>query len=94
MRVVKKETPLDLTNLLKIALSLVSTESNLDRYIIEGTLKGRTYQEIAEETYFSEEYVRARGCTIWEEYSIKLNKIINKKNFQEEIRQTYEESIF
>ena len=76
---------MDTTELLKLADALIfmKTGKHLDhtqRVILEGTFQGKTYAEIAEETYQSEGHVRNIGSELWKALSEQLGEEVNKSN--------------
>ncbi len=71
--------------MLKLADDLVFTQTGkyldyLQETILQGTLNGQTYSEIAEGTYASEGYVRDRGAELWNILSKRLGKEVSKAN--------------
>jgi len=76
---------MDITELLKLADALIfmKTGKHLDhtqRAVLEGTFQGKTYADIAEETYQSEGHVRNTGSELWKILSEQLGKEIAKSN--------------
>ncbi len=71
--------------MLKLADDLVFTQTGkhldyLQETILQGTLNGQTYSEIAEGTYASEGHVRDRGAELWNILSKRLGKEVSKAN--------------
>ncbi|MCT7950991.1 ATP-binding protein [Ancylothrix sp. C2] len=78
---------MDITEVLNLAdaLMFMKTGKHLDhlqKAVIEGTFEGKTYQEIADETYQSEGHVRNTGSELWKLLSEELGEEINKSNFK------------
>lgn len=74
---------MDTTELLKLAdaLMFMKTGKRLDhtqRVVLEGTFQGKTYAEIAEETYQSEGHVRNIGAELWKALSEQLGEEVTK----------------
>jgi ABC-type glutathione transport system ATPase component len=67
------------------ALIFMKTGKHLDhlqKAVLQGTFEGKTYTEIAAETYQSEGHVRNTGSELWKVLSAELKEEINKSNFR------------
>jgi len=78
---------MEITEVLKLADDLVFTQTGkhldyLQETILQGTLNGQTYSEIAEGTYAGEGHVRDRGAELWNILSKGLGKEVSKANFK------------
>lgn len=76
---------MEITEVLKLADELVFTQTGkhldyLQETILEGTLNGETYSEIAEGTYASAGHVRDTGAELWKILSESLGKEVSKSN--------------
>ncbi|QIZ69789.1 ATP-binding protein [Oxynema aestuarii] len=82
---------MDINEVLKLADSLIfmKTGKHLDHLqeaVLRGTVEGKTYTEIAAETYQSEGHVRNTGSELWQILSKELRQEINKSNFRSIIK--------
>ncbi len=78
---------MEITEVLNLAdaLMFMKTGKHLDhlqKAVLRGTFQGKTYQEIADETYQSEGHVRNTGSELWKLLSEELKQQINKSNFR------------
>lgn len=78
---------MDITEILNLADRLISKDTrkeldHLPKVILEGTLQGKTYSQIAEENYVSESHVRSIGSKLWKTLSKVLGEEITKANFR------------
>ena len=78
---------MDITEVLNLADALIFMKTgkhldHLQKAVLKGTFQGKTYQEIADETYQSEGHVRNTGSEIWKLLSEELKQQINKSNFR------------
>jgi len=83
-----------MAEVLKLADELVFTQTGkhldyLQEAILQGTLDGRTYAKIAEETYASEGHVRDMGAELWKVLSEGLGKEVSKANFKAILNSNY-----
>ena len=72
---------------LKFADELVFAESdehldNLQEAILRGTLQGKKYSKVAEESYCTEGHVRDVAYELWELLSKALGEDVSKSNFR------------
>jgi Cdc6-like AAA superfamily ATPase len=84
---------MDVQQILELADELISdyTGHGLDycqKVILEGTLNGKTYSDIAKETYASESHVRSIGANLWKTLSEILEERITKKNLKAILKKT------
>ena len=54
--------------------------NDLQRAILEGTLQGRTYADIAKEHQHSEKYIKDSASKLWKSLSQAVGKKVNKFN--------------
>ena len=54
--------------------------NDLQRAILEGTLQGRTYADIAKEHHHSEKYIKDSASKLWKSLSQAVGKKVNKFN--------------
>ncbi|MFM6270383.1 MAG: ATP-binding protein, partial [Dolichospermum sp.] len=54
--------------------------NDLQRAILEGTLQGRTYADIATEQHHSEKYIKDSASKLWKSLSQAVGKKVNKFN--------------
>ena len=78
---------MNITEVLKLADELIFAKTGehidyLQTAIIEGTLQGRTYPEIAEATHSSEGHTRDIGSKLWQILSEGFGEDITKRNFR------------
>ena len=78
---------MDITEVLTLADELIFAKTGehidyLQTAIIEGTLQGRTYPEIAEATHSSEGHTRDIGSKLWKILSEGLGENFTKRNFR------------
>ncbi|WP_445173815.1 ATP-binding protein [Microcoleus sp.] len=78
---------MDIAEVLKLADELIFAKTGehidyLQKAILEGTLQGRTYPEIAEATHSSEGHTRDIGSELWQIFSEGLGEDITKRNFR------------
>lgn len=78
---------MDITDVLNLAEALIFMKTgkhldHLQKAILQGTFDGKTYTEIAAETYQSEGHVRNTGAELWKLLSAELKEEINKSNFR------------
>ncbi len=78
---------MDITDVLNLAEALIFMKTgkhldHLQKAVLRGTFEGKTYTEIAAETYQSEGHVRNTGSELWKVLSAELKEEINKSNFR------------
>ncbi|MEG4427051.1 MULTISPECIES: ATP-binding protein [unclassified Microcoleus] len=78
---------MDIAEVLKLADELIFAKTGehidyLQKAILEGTLQGRTYPEIAEATHSSEGHTRDIGSKLWQILSEGFGEEITKRNFR------------
>ncbi|MEG4033073.1 ATP-binding protein [Microcoleus sp. S36b_A4] len=78
---------MEIAEVLKLADELIFAKTGehidyLQKAILEGTLQGRTYPEIAEATHSSEGHTRDIGSELWQIFSEGLGEGITKRNFR------------
>ena len=78
---------MDIKEVLKFADELVFAESdehldNLQEAILRGTLQGKKYSKVAEESYCTEGHVRDVAYELWELLSKALGEDVSKSNFR------------
>ncbi|MBD2547735.1 ATP-binding protein [Planktothricoides raciborskii] len=78
---------MDITDVLNLAEALIFMKTgkhldHLQKAVLQGTFEGKTYTEIAAETYQSEGHVRNTGSELWKVLSAELKEEINKSNFR------------
>ncbi|MEG4861762.1 ATP-binding protein [Microcoleus sp. K1-B6] len=78
---------MEITEVLKLADELIFAKTGehidyLQKAILEGTLQGRTYPEIAEATHSSEGHTRDIGSKLWQILSEGFGEEITKRNFR------------
>ena len=56
--------------------------NDLQRAILEGTLQGRTYADIAKEHQHSEKYIKDSASKLWKSLSQAVGKKVNKFNIK------------
>lgn len=54
--------------------------------VLQGTLAGKTYQQIADETGYSHEHLREVGAILWRQLSRRSRSKVCKKNLVELVR--------
>gem|GEM_PF-945789 len=83
----QSQTPMDVKEVLKFADELIFVESdkhldNLQEAILSGTLQGKKYSKVAEESYCTEGHVRDVAYELWELLSKALGEDVSKSNFR------------
>ena len=78
---------MEIAEVLKLADELIFAKTGehidyLQKAILEGTLQGRTYPEIAEATHSSEGHTRDIGSKLWQILSEGFGEDITKRNFR------------
>ncbi|MEG3879636.1 ATP-binding protein [Microcoleus sp. herbarium7] len=78
---------MEIAEVLKLADELIFAKTGehidyLQKAILEGTLQGRTYPEIAEATHSSEGHTRDIGSKLWQILSEGFGEEITKRNFR------------
>lgn len=81
------DRPMEIAEVLKLADELIFAKTGehidyLQKAILEGTFKGRTYPEIAEVTHSSEGHTRDIGSKLWQILSEGFGEDITKRNFR------------
>ena len=61
--------------------------------IFDGAWKGQTYEEIAEITGYTHDYIcKDRGCKLWKHLSIALDEEVTKTNFKAAIKREWQKN--
>lgn len=75
------------TEVLELVDNLIFAKSgkhleDLQKDVLKGTIEGKTYSDIAEDSGFSESHVKNVGQELWNLLSLVLGKKVNKANFK------------
>ncbi len=66
--------------------------NDLQGYVLESTLAGKSYPEIADRSTYTVEYIREVGAKLWQLLAQILGEPVNKKNIRS-VLQRYQESL-